>query len=278
MASSAPTARSKEAPGSAATAAPHLVAMTRPWVTRSTPAFLAQVNTRLSRRSSAALLVVNVRLPIRWSTTSPVSRRSTRARASARVRFPVWVSLRPSPTNSARRRTTRGWERRPGTRRPRRRRASGSVRSTFSAAAAPNSDLAMPEFDESPMASTNSSVSASATCTSSASGEEPGASRPDAWRKAMKAPTASGMGRQSAGETLSVRGHQSSRKSATSSLRRAASPARSAASPAGMPPSSCSHRSKRASSAAWVLWKPFSSFGPDLMRRRQLRAPVRRRW
>ncbi|MGX6601909.1 type II toxin-antitoxin system Phd/YefM family antitoxin [Micromonosporaceae bacterium Da 78-11] len=47
---------------------------------------------------SALLRVRNNRLPITGSISSPVSSRATRSRASAMASWPVWVSLRPAPT------------------------------------------------------------------------------------------------------------------------------------------------------------------------------------
>lgn len=96
---------------------------------------------------------------------------------------------------------------------------SGSLRSTPSAWAAVNSDLAIPNCDGSPIAAMKSSVSDAAAWVSSRTVDEPEASWPVSSKKAAKVVSEAGMDPHSSAATLSLRGHHSSRNSATCSLR-----------------------------------------------------------
>jgi len=74
-------------------------------VLRTSRAAFAHSTTRVRWSSSWLEVIRYARLPIVGSITSSVPNAATSTRASARVMRPVWVSLRPAPTQSTNART-----------------------------------------------------------------------------------------------------------------------------------------------------------------------------
>ena len=255
MARRASTARSKNrAAPPRARSRPFLVATTRPWVTRTTPAFLAQANTSRSPGSRPAssegavadLLVHDVAGAQQVDQGAGIGQGEL-ARLGELAALADVLSQCREHRQDGRLGLGRGhlvhvgwrhrWQGRP--RRPGQvpvgddpaaivLRAGlnsaihscipcGSDMSTPSAEAALNSDLAIPKFAASPMAATNRSVIEAVAAARAGAVDEPGAS--DAWssRKAAKAANEAGMELQAC-DTLSLRGHQSSRNSPTSAV------------------------------------------------------------